>query len=102
MVKLSILEENYNRFILSMPTTKLRKSFNDISTFVGNLMPKQSCRTVLVLLLHITGEDKGFHTIPKGISLKENAIDQLEFKFDDNHITVRRQSLRNFPYYSFK
>ena len=56
--------------------------FNDISTFVGYLIPKLSLeknRSWTIKLIYWEG-DKRFHTFPKGISLKGIIIELQEFE----------------------
>ena len=55
--------------------------FNDISTFLGYIMPN---------LLEEAWEDKGVHTFSKGISLKGNVITRLEFELVYNNSAVQR------------
>ena len=65
--------------------------FNGISSFVGYLMTKPTTVVVLFNQQVIRG-NKGFYTIPKGISLKVNIIVQLEFKLTNYIITVQHIS----------
>ena len=55
--------------------------FNDISTFVGYLMPKQfsSNNSSGAILTH-SWEEKGVHIFPKGIWPKVNVIARLEYE----------------------
>ena len=82
--------------------------FKGISTFMGYLMLKQSCR--IDNIQRIAGSIRGFYTFPRGISLKVNVIEQLEFELTHfeaavlhfSHYTIETPSIIICKYHSYK
>ena len=64
--------------------------FNDISIFVGYLMPSRKKKQQLLYYLTHSRRDKVVYTFPKGICPKINVTAQLEFEFANFDSSVQR------------
>ena len=69
--------------------------FNDISTFVGNLMPKPSLkRNTRGAILAYSWEDKKVHTFSKDICSSRKAITRMKVEFA--FYNLARQHTKHF------